>query len=78
MPLNVITFSSGTAKAHSRLHNVMLCDLSTCCIAPQSNILLRDCSGEPAQNEIRGCISKMKLDIQKKKWTSIYNKMGVN
>ena len=44
----------------------MLCDFSTCYIA----------SGEPAQ--IWGSISKIKMDIQKKKWTSLYNKMGVN
>ena len=40
--------------------------MSTCCIA----------LGEPAQ--IRGIISKMKMDIQKKKWTSIYDKICVN
>ena len=37
--------------------------MSTCCIA----------LGEPAQ--IRGSISKMKMDIQKKKWTVIRQKM---
>ena len=38
--------------------------MSTCCIA----------LGEPAQ--IRGSISKMKMDIQKK-WTSIYEKYAL-
>ena len=37
--------------------------MSTCCIA----------SGEPAQ--IRGSISKMKMDTQKKKWTVIRQNM---
>ena len=37
--------------------------MSTCCIA----------LGEPAQ--IRGSISKMKMDIQKKKWTVIRQNM---
>ena len=41
-----------------------LCDFSACCIA----------SGEPAQ--IRKIISKMKMEIQKKIWTSRYNEMG--
>ena len=37
--------------------------MSTCCIA----------LGELGQ--IRGCISKMKMDIQKKKWTVIRQNM---
>ena len=37
--------------------------MSTCCIA----------LGEPAQ--IRGSISKMKMDVQKKKWTVIRQNM---
>ena len=57
---NIIKFSSRTAKAHSRLHNVNLLHIA---------------QGEPAQ--IRGIISKMKMDIQKK-WTSIYDKICVN
>ena len=40
------------------------CDLSACCIA----------SGEPVQ--IREIICKMKMEIQKKIWTSRYNEMG--
>ena len=40
------------------------CDLSTCCIA----------SDEPVQ--IREVIRKMKMEIQKKIWTSRYNEIG--
>ena len=42
----------------------MLCDISACCIA----------SGKPAP--IHKNISKMKMEIQKKIWTSRYNEMG--
>ena len=42
----------------------MSCDFSACCIA----------SGEPAQ--ISEIISKMKMEIHKKIWTSRYNEMG--
>ena len=40
----------------------MSCYFSACCIAP----------GEPAQ--IHGSISKMKMEIQRKLWTSRYEK----
>ena len=43
----------------------MLCDFSACCMA----------SGEPAQ--IRESISQMKMEFQKKIWTSRYNEMEI-
>ena len=45
---------------------MMSCYFSACCIAPV----------EPAQ--IHGSISKMKMEIQRKLWTSKYEKRGVN
>ena len=42
----------------------MSCDFSACCIA----------SGEPAQ--ICESISKIKMEFQKKIWTSRYNEIG--